>query len=377
MSLKYDPRRKYLIDIINDNIDVHEMNYELINYFIRYFEQRGVPIEINQIRYIGNPNIIETLNYYIKQELYLQDACSITAYKVIAYLIKKKMGFDIETLMKDSNFLNIIQWGIIKFSNECENKKEEGEYKKKEKIVLYSENIQILRTKIEYFEDFFLQIVDDLYVDNDKKINSDYVFDKDLFKLNMLTAYKPLFGKVNLEYFDYKFSVNNNPIDDGELDKLSKEVAEDMEKLTQQEEQGKENTETIDSEEEKEYISNEVQIPVKEPKEDEKKYDYDSMPNAFKDFIEGGDSARYRSAINYNCLPIGSPKLKMKNDSKANIARFLFCFDIPFEYAFDIFGIKIKLNDHPRKNYFSGIYSKLKEVYPPYEEKVKKFLAKE
>ena len=94
MNLQYDPQKKYLIDIINKDIDVHQMNYELINYFIRYFEQRGVPVEINQVRYLNNPNIIETLNYYLKQELYIQDNHSIIAYNVMSYMIKYKMNFD-------------------------------------------------------------------------------------------------------------------------------------------------------------------------------------------------------------------------------------------------------------------------------------------
>ena len=52
----------------------------------------------------------------------------------------------------------------------------------------------------------------------------------------------------------------------------------------------------------KKPIENIIPVAILDPKptEEEKKFDfdYDSMPKIFEDFIEGGDSARYRSAIN-------------------------------------------------------------------------------
>ncbi|MDD2191892.1 MAG: hypothetical protein PHO12_05065 [Bacteroidales bacterium] len=128
----------------------------------------------------------------------------------------------------------------------------------------------------------------------------------------------------------------------------------------------------------KKPIENIIPVAILDPKptEEEKKFDfdYDSMPKIFEDFIEGGDSARYRSAINNFCLPAGSPKLKMKNDNKANIARFLYCFEIPFKESKNIFTIAVEGRDHSKKSYKNNFYRVLKKVNPNYEKRANDFL---
>lgn len=352
MNLQYDPQKKYLIDIINKDIDVHQMNYELINYFIRYFEQRGVPIEINQIRYLNNPNIIETLNYYLKQELYIQDNHSIIAYNVMSYMIKYKMNFDTEMMMLLSKFINLIQWGIIKVCNECKKKEQEGEYERYASKDNKFENIAITAEKIDAYELFFYKLIDDIYVDNEPKINSEYLIDKNKFIIRLSLTFNTLFKIALLKYVDYKFSVDNDPMDDDELDRLSINLSGMKEESRTDEIEGK----TIEGA----SLS---------------KYDYEEMTENLSKFIENGTPAKYESIINKHILPKDSEFLKMRRDNKGNIVRFLDCFGLPLSKSKSIFGQEVKYDSRPRTytDDFSMLLKELNDKYPNIiKEKLKK-----
>lgn len=373
---------EYLICIKNNHKDYYIYNDEYFGYITSRSDYNHFYID-NPLRYQIS-GMTNKVNYFLSYKTFYPEKNMQIIYRIICYILNTKLEFYIEEYAKERYFYNVILYHFYMLglgSGHAYDEflfhilsKERYDYSKD----LLIELVTIFYPEIEDRRHFRSCETINSYTDNillifyllvkevttlhkyEELIVPQYTFDENITPDNFITddALRDMEGDLLDQHFREEEERKREKIKKQIYDSKTSEILNEKDKKTIEK-----------------PISNENIIPVTEPKEDEKDYDYDSMPNAFEGFIEGGDAARYKSVIKDNCLPTGSPKLRMKNDNKANIARFLFCFDIHFSKSNSIFGITITEKDHSKKSYRNDFYRKLKEVYPPYEAKVKKFLA--
>lgn len=281
MSLRDDQLNNYLISIRDNNSDFHKMNYEFINYFVTTFQKNNFVINNDEINYHGNPNFIQTLNFYLKRDLYTADTATIISYHIMSYLMKKKMGYDLEMMMKENNILNIIAWRIIDICYHCKKKRKNNIYEGSEAEDSSLATKRMIKDKLNYFQKLFEQIVDNLFIDNEPKYNNKCNQDKTTFKDEMSVIFNQLFSTTYKMYANYRLTVVDNPIDYAELERISKEAIE--EHIVKQE-----------------AIENAELIAFEEPKVIDKTEEYyNTLATTLKPYIDRGTPENYKLIVDY------------------------------------------------------------------------------
>lgn len=352
----------YLRDFSLNRGDKHKFNYKFIPNYIKESENNlSIPEGLLDTSYKTH-SIIDIVNHDINNKLFEIDSYFLIAYKVVSYILKTEMRFDIDALMKDGYFINVIQKSFLNLTKEFSS----PFYK--------NSPDKALKRKANYSLNLMGELIYILYICDHSKPHS---------QTNKHTGYFKKEVKYVVYYMIQSFlnSYENDAADCIESlssEDFMKEIKEETlndyftEKRIEGDLEGLYDIEVIEAREIKVPEAAEtIDNPIKE-----QNFPYDSMPKAFEGFITGGDAARYKSIIEDYCLPTGSQPLKMRKDNKADIARFLYCFDIPFENAESIFGVKIEKKDHSKKSYTAGIYYKLKQISVKYEEKANAFLTK-
>ncbi len=371
MNYFNDEEKEYLLNIKHERGDIHKFNKEFITSHIHLFENNSFVSE-GVLKYRTN-SIIKIINSDINNKLTKGDSDFFVIYKVIEYIIKDDFELDIEDMIDKRHFINIIQDKMLTVYSDFLNSST-----KKDADIVLKKKISIAQNVIVDLIDIFYVLDDSLtpFLANKKKRS--YI-GKELYVINDMINHFIMFYGENETNCRLCLISNSciREIKDSALIEhdLEEYLASDLYREKCLEKQEKAEKKALEENAEKEIEKTEE---VEEPKENEEEevFDWDSMPDILQDFITEVDSDKYKNVITKKSLPKGNLKLKMKNDRKTNIARFLFCFDIPFEKAESIFGVKIEKNDHSKKSYTAGIYYKLKHINVKYEEKANAFLTK-
>lgn len=375
--------KEYMLNFEQDRGDIHKFNYEFITSYINLSENNSFVSE-GVMKYKTN-SIVEIINSDINNKLTRGDSDFFVIYKVIEYIIKDDFELDIEDMIDKRYFINIIQDKMLRVYNDFLNSSSEQDID------------MILKKKISIAQNVIVDLIDIFYVLDDSltpflanKKKRSYI-GKELYVISDMINHFIMFYGENETNCRLCLISNSciREIKDSALIEhdLEEYLDSDLYREKCLEKQEKAEKKALEEKAAKELEEVEQIVEIEETKEieeveelkeneEEVVFDWISMPDTLQDFITEVDADKYKNVITKKSLPKGNLKLKMKNDNKANIARFLFCFDIPFSRSNSIFGIAITEKDHSKKSYRNDFYRKLKEINPSYEEKANTFSPK-
>lgn len=349
--------KTYLEDIRDNNPSIHQYNYEFIDTFIdkvknsQFYIYEKINEEEDYLIYNGN-SVIGRMNFSLNFELFNTGNHTFISYKVGAYLLKIIMKFDIDRLMDERSFINIIQYAIICINYHAEwdrnnkdfvvdNLKIDGEDEEDEitrkKRFMYNDQLLIIN-KMYAIRYLFFDCIDILY--NYDKTEPHYIYKgrKDKLKEDFENTYNLLTKTIINKHARNKTNVTENEITDEELLELSEGL---LDKYI-----GNEEIENIDSKKEV-TISREEAIENSKPKTEDK-YDYEDITEKLLPYINGGTPATYKSIIEKKKLLDPNQHLEMKSGIKADIIRFADCFEIPISKVNKMFQLTVKRNNEDK-----------------------------
>jgi len=344
----------YLISIRDNGPYVHEFNNEFSDINFDSLQLENVFIGGKKIVYNGERKTTLILNNYINEEFYFLDNFSIISYKVNSCLLKKKMDFDIEAFIKERKFIDIIKYSTAFHSLFCKAKIDARLYDKEDKTGKFKqigdiifEDVQCTLDKINLFRELFCSIVDVLFTYDGYNSYKPYTKKRKDIK----NSYDLLLTKALSKYSNYNFSIDNDPLNYNEMNKLTEESLDENTKTIQELIQNaelksikfkivpKENKHTKQEKVEKEIIEEETKESI---------YDYKEIHNDLRFFINGGDPNIYESIIENGILPENVPLLEMKSKVRADIVRFADCFNIRFCIINKVFNLKVSTNNRDK-----------------------------
>jgi len=193
---------RYLKSIIEQDYDnIQKFNYKFIP---QYIKDHSKDLQfLNDDRYFRNNdyNIIDIINNNIEYRL-SKETSNLIVYKLISYILRREMNFDIELLIEDKSFINIIKRAL------CFNTAYYLGYYKRDLE-------KVLEKQIDNGEDIISHFVDLLYkfdVENEK------------FKCERKLAFRLLAKKLIPYYENNSLDIIQNPISDKYLDNLKEEL---------------------------------------------------------------------------------------------------------------------------------------------------------
>lgn len=198
MGLFNEEEIQYLINIKKNNPVFHNFNYKFICYitskpkYLEYFADE----EINDF----TTSIIERVNDYISYDLYEDDDCIVIINRVIYYLLKTTLEFNVNALIKERDFVNIIQYVLYPFCKRPKITYGHNEYKK------------IINYKIERSRGVMNDLISALFFTNerDKHNNPDKL--KEDFRNQTLLIYDLLVNELVKMYNEKNFYINDDEI---------------------------------------------------------------------------------------------------------------------------------------------------------------------
>lgn len=193
---------RYLKSIIEQDYDnIQKFNYKFIP---QYIKDHSKDLQfLNDSMYFRNYNydIIEIINNNIENRL-SKETSNLIVYKLISYILRREMNFDIELLKEDKSFINIIK-RALNFNTSFY-------------IGYYKRDLEkVLEKQIDNGEDIISHFVDLLYkfdVENEK------------FKCERKLVFRLLAKKLIPYYENNSLGIIQNIISDEYLDNLKEEL---------------------------------------------------------------------------------------------------------------------------------------------------------
>ncbi len=265
--------------------------------------------------------VINSFNSEVDDSLKADINFSMT-YRILSYIVKTELEFDIDSFVNKENFLNVIKCQVLYHSKRLKHRHEA--YSKEDKLkeairqtrILLDNLIEILYSYSNFIE---------------KRVG----FSDDTKKL-----FNIMIDLLDNHYKAISSTITYSPISDLDLDKL-REKAEIMISDSENEVEEVETIITIPK-----PIENIIPVVIEEPKES--KWDYDDITEKLSPFINGGSLKRYKSIIEKHKLPDNDQPLKMISGFKADIIRFADCFEIPISKVNKMFQLTVKRNNEDK-----------------------------
>lgn len=194
----------YLISIRDDSPVFYELNYQFIPRYIKDYS-KDLPFinDDNYLRYEKN-HIIDIINRHIESRL-SKDISNVVFYKLISYILKREMNFDIEVLIKGEHFINIIKRAS------CNNS---------ELFIKHYKNDldRVLEHKVSAGEKILSCFVDLLYSTDKSKE------EKEQFKKERKLTFRLLAKDLIPRYENGNFNIIQNPLSDEYLDNKKEDL---------------------------------------------------------------------------------------------------------------------------------------------------------
>lgn len=193
MSFFDDKIKKYLIDIRKNNLDFHKYNNDFLAYitildeYKIFYSEEKFSTEANSM----NNKVNRFLTYY----LFNSDAYMQIIYRIIFFILKKRLDFDIGFLSKERCFINIIQYRL---------------YPNCGSVGLFYDDVhfeQMFQHKTKRSKVILDNLIDILYIPENYYSNSTFIKLREDFKKKSLLIYELLLNELVEMYHDKRLKV--------------------------------------------------------------------------------------------------------------------------------------------------------------------------
>ncbi|MBP1646537.1 MAG: hypothetical protein H6Q16_2115 [Bacteroidetes bacterium] len=349
----------YLGSIIKQDYDsIHKFNYKFIPQYIKDYSKDLPFLNDDNFFRIYDQNIIEIINNNIEYK-FSKETSNLIVFKLISYILRSEMNFNIELLIEEKYFINIIKRALC--------------FDTKFYISYYKNDLEkVLAKRIAIGEDIISNFVNILYKTN---------VGKEKFKNEIKLAFRLLAKRLIPDYENEGYDIIRNPLNYEYLDVLKIDlllvyeydklqpinkglvgkscnsgINEEFENIiitkfsiTQKpfeepKEKIKNNTKSQELTNKKVEGINTIKEGIEKQKDKDEEY-YKAITSILSKWINRGTPENYRSIYENKCLPNNRCYLKIKNNNNRDIMRFANTFELTLEQTGKIFKTKINKKD--------------------------------
>ena len=187
--------RQYLMDIKTDNSKFYKYNLEFI---AKITEEKEYKLFVSHLPFsLKFADMVANVNSFLASYLYDSDDYTKITYRVVSYILKTELDFNIELMTKDRSCLSIIQYRLAYLSSFSD-------------IVLGDSGFDyMLRNKISISKDILNELINILYLPLNDDSNIENVKTKEEFRNRVLFNADILVNELIIMYHARKLNVSN------------------------------------------------------------------------------------------------------------------------------------------------------------------------